>query len=66
MDVNWKYVGHVTLWLGLIGLGAFLFLNLDLAHRKRELYLIFGLAMLFMIGGWVGVFRFSRIWNMIN
>ena len=54
------------MWLGLVGLGAFLFLNLDLAHRKRELYLIFGLAMLFMIGGWVGVFRFSRIWNMIN
>ena len=66
MRINWKYGGHVVLWLGLIGLGAFLFLNLDLAHNKNELYLIFGLAMIFMIGGWVGVFRFSRIWNMIN
>ncbi len=64
--INWKYFGHVALWLGLIGLGALLFLNLDLAHRKRELYLIFGLAMIFMISGWVGVFRFSRIWDMIN
>jgi hypothetical protein len=66
MKMNWKYGGHAVLWLGLIVLGAFLFLNLDLAHRKRELYLIFGLAMIFMISGWVGVFRFSRIWNMIN
>lgn len=64
--VNWKPYIHVALWLGLIGLGAFLFLNLDLAHRKRDLYMIFGLAMVFMISGWVGMFRFSRIWNMIN
>jgi len=61
-----KHRGRVVMWLGLVGLGAFLFLNLDLAHRKRELYLIFGLAMICMIGGWVGIFRFSRIWNMIN
>ncbi len=66
MAISWKYGGHAALWLGLIGLGAFLFLNLDLAHSARDLYLIFGFAMVFMIGGWVGVFRFSRIWNMIN
>ena len=66
MSVNWKYYGRMALWFGLIGLGAFLFLNLDLAHRKRELYFIFGLAMIFMISGWIGLFRFSRIWNIIN
>jgi len=66
MSVNWKYYGRMTLWFGLIGLGAFLFLNLDLAHRKRDLYFILGLAMIFMISGWVGLFRFSRIWNIIN
>jgi len=66
MPANWKYYGRMALWFGLIGLGAFLFLNLDLAHRKRELYLIFGLAMIFMISGWIGLFRFSRIWNIIN
>jgi hypothetical protein len=64
--VNWKNYGHVALWFGLIGLGVFLFLNLDLAHRKRDLYLIFVMAMVFMISGWVGIFRFSRIWDIIN
>jgi len=51
--INWKYFGNIAFWLGMIGLGAFLFLNYDLVHRKRDLYLIFGLAMIFMIGGWV-------------
>jgi len=54
------------LWFGLIGLGTFLFLNLDLAHRRRDIYLIFALSLGLFIVGWVGLFRYSRFWNMLE
>ncbi|TRZ80450.1 MAG: hypothetical protein D4R90_01770 [Nitrosopumilales archaeon] len=59
-------MGRLILFFGLIGLGAFLFLNLDLAHRKRELYLLFVLSLVCFISGWVGLFRYSRFWNMLE
>jgi hypothetical protein len=64
--LNWKRIGRLVLWFGLIGMGAFIFLNLDLAHRKRDLYLLFGLSLAFLISGWVGLFRYSRFWNMLE
>ena len=63
---NWKRLGHVALWFGLIGFGAFVFLNLDLANRKRDLYLLFGLSLVLFISGWVGIFRSSRLGKTIS
>jgi hypothetical protein len=54
-------LGRVALWFGLIGFGAFVFLNLDLAHRKRDLYLLLGLSIALFISGWVGIFRSSGL-----
>ncbi|TLX95717.1 MAG: hypothetical protein E6K91_01955 [Thaumarchaeota archaeon] len=64
--MNWKRIGRLVLWFGFIGMGAFIFLNLDLAHRKRDLYILFGLSLAFFISGWVGLFRYSRFWNMLE
>ncbi|MDC8451883.1 MAG: hypothetical protein LV477_03100 [Candidatus Nitrosotalea sp.] len=64
--MNFKRLGRLVLFFGLIGLGAFIFLNLDLAHRKREMYLLFTLSLVSFISGWVGLFRYSRFWNMLE
>ncbi|NHH98499.1 hypothetical protein DYY66_1841 [Candidatus Nitrosotalea sp. FS] len=64
--MNFKRLGRLILFFGLIGLGAFVFLNLDLAHRKREMYLLFALSIILFISGWVGLFRYSRFWNMLD
>ncbi|MGI0060513.1 MAG: hypothetical protein ACREBJ_12180 [Nitrosotalea sp.] len=64
--MNFKRLGRLVLFFGLIGLGAFIFLNLDLAHRKREMYLLFALSIISFISGWVGLFRYSRFWNMLE
>ncbi|MGI0066027.1 MAG: hypothetical protein ACREA5_00360 [Nitrosotalea sp.] len=64
--MNLKRLGRLVLFFGLIGLGAFIFLNLDLAHRKREMYLLFALSLISFISGWVGLFRYSRFWNMLD
>ncbi|HZS73278.1 MAG TPA: hypothetical protein VFA69_02130 [Candidatus Nitrosotalea sp.] len=64
--MNFKRLGRLILFFGLIGLGAFIFLNLDLAHRKREMYLLFTLSLVSFISGWVGLFRYSRFWNMLE
>ncbi|MDE1818019.1 MAG: hypothetical protein KGI19_05405 [Thaumarchaeota archaeon] len=64
--MNFKRLGRLVLFFGLIGLGAFIFLNLDLAHRKREMYLLFALSVTSFISGWVGLFRYSRFWNMLE
>ena len=63
---NWKRLGRVALWFGLIGFGAFAFLNLDLAHRKRDLYLLLGLSIALFISGWVGIFRSTRLGRAIS
>ena len=59
-------MGRLVLWFGLIGFGAFVFLNLDLAHRKRDLYILFGLSLVLFISGWVGIFRSSRLGRAIS
>ncbi|MDE1843966.1 MAG: hypothetical protein KGI10_01400 [Thaumarchaeota archaeon] len=64
--MNFKRLGRLVLFFGLIGLGAFVFLSLDLAHRKREMYLLFALSIILFISGWVGLFRYSRFWNMLE
>ena len=64
--VNWKHWARLALWFGLIGLGAFVFLNIDLAHRKRELYLIIAISVGLFISGWVGIFRYSRFWTLLD
>ncbi|HSD05150.1 MAG TPA: hypothetical protein VLB45_05290 [Nitrosopumilaceae archaeon] len=58
---NWKKWGRIILWFGLIGAGVFIFLNLDVANRKRELYFLFGLSLVLFISGWVGIFMSSKI-----
>ncbi|NHI03072.1 hypothetical protein DYY67_0193 [Candidatus Nitrosotalea sp. TS] len=32
-------------------MGAFIFLNMDLAHRRRDLYFLFALSLIFFISG---------------
>ncbi len=64
--MNWKRVGRLVLFFGLIGMGAFIFLNMDLAHRKRDLYLLFALSLGFFISGWFGLFRYTRFWTMLE
>jgi hypothetical protein len=64
--MNLKRIGRLILFFGLIGLGAFIFLNLDLAHRKRDWYLLFALSLTSFISGWIGLFRFSRFWDMLG
>ena len=66
MYLNWKKAGRLILFFGLIGMGAFIFLNMDLAHRKRDLYLLFAISLMFFISGWVGLFRYSRFWMMLE
>ncbi|MGI0047247.1 MAG: hypothetical protein ACREBB_08675 [Nitrosotalea sp.] len=64
--MNWKRFGRLVLFFGLIGMGAFIFLNMDLAHRKRDLYTLFAISLIFFISGWVGLFRYSRFWTMLD
>lgn len=64
--LNWKRVGKLVLFFGLIGMGAFIFLNMDLAHRRRDLYLIFALSLGFFIAGWFGLFRYTRFSAMLE
>ncbi|MEO9308053.1 MAG: hypothetical protein ABI342_07065 [Nitrososphaera sp.] len=61
-----KEIARLVFFFGLIGLGAFIFLNLDLAHRKRDMYILFALSIISFISGWVGLFRYSRFWNMLE
>src|SRR5579885_137288 len=64
--LNRKRIGRLVLFFGLIGMGAFIFLNMDLAHRKRDLYLLFAISLIFFISGWVGLFRYTRFWAMLE
>ncbi|MDE1861654.1 MAG: hypothetical protein KGI33_01950 [Thaumarchaeota archaeon] len=64
--MNWKRIGRLILFFGLIGLGAFIFLNMDLAHRKRDLYILFALSLASFISGWVGLFRYTRFSAMLE
>jgi len=63
---NWKHWARLAFCFAVIGLGAFVFLNIDLAHRKRDLYLIIAISVALFISGWVGVFRFSRLWRLLD
>ena len=64
--MNAKKIARLVLFFGLIGLGAFIFLNLDLAHRRRDWYLLFVLSLVSFISGWMGLFRYSRFWDMLS
>ncbi|WP_101478021.1 hypothetical protein [Candidatus Nitrosotalea bavarica] len=64
--MNLKRLGRLILFFGLIGLGAFIFLDLDVAKNKIGFYLLFGLSLACFISGWVGLFRYSRFWNMLE
>jgi len=64
--MNLKTIARLVFFFGLIGLGAFVFLNLDLAHRKRDWYLLFSLSLVSFIAGWMGLFRYSRFWDTLS